>query len=229
MYPQLLLRFSKEEYLKNSLNNGIFRLSPFSYYRELEEQDIIKYKEYNKLNIEPPKDLKFVKDPNEGLSKFRKGKLTSIKIDNKIQDINLEATIKEFHNDDKILCFYNGLNHADKYLEEKNIKTYAFTYNEEMNSFPSKFYLFIHNTYEFHKRILNTKKVKSFDYVKYIENFEPNVQYSPFIKHKIYSFQNEFRYIFDDDINEIEIGSIKDFARIINIEELNDIKIYLRI
>ncbi|SFM59931.1 hypothetical protein SAMN05421738_10169 [Algoriella xinjiangensis] len=218
MYPQLLLRFSKEEYLKNSLNNGIFRLSPFSYYRELEEQDIIKYKEYNKLNIEPPKDLKFVK-----------GKLSSIKIDNKIQDINLEVTLKEFHKDDKILCFYNGLNHADKNLEEKNIKTYSFTYNEEMNSFPSRFCLVIYNTDEFHNRILNTKKVKSFDYVKYIENFEPNLDYSPFIKHKIYSFQNEFRYIFDDDINEIKIGSIADIAKVVNIEELNNIEISLKI
>ncbi|MGV0918823.1 hypothetical protein ACTS94_00335 [Empedobacter falsenii] len=225
-YPQLLLRFEKnEEKLLNTLKEGIFRIKSSKRYRELEDKDLEVYKKYQKKNIEPPKDLRYVSDPNEGLENFKPINEISFKIDNKLLKLTPDVSYLKIYNEEQILCFYNGLNHYDETSIKNNKTIQKFTYNKEMNKF-GEFCLFIYNTDEFHKRIMNTKQVKNYNYVNYINDFIENNTYDNFIKHKIFSFQQEYRYIFNNNTTKIKLGSIEDIAKVVHVDELENIEIF---
>lgn len=216
--PQLLLRFEKnEERLLNTLKEGVFRISSTKKYRELDEEKLEIYKKSQRINIEPPTDLRYVSDPNEGLENYKTVTKMSFKIKDKWFDLNPDKSFLKNFNEEQILCFYNELDHRNE-----AIKTQKFIYNKEMEEF-GKFCLFIFNTEEFHQRIMKTKQVKDFNYVNYIDDFKENNTYNHFTKHKIFSFQNEYRYIFNHNITEIKIGSIEDIAKVVHVDELENI------
>lgn len=194
-----IYKYSKVKYNLETLKNGKLRIAPATYYKDSSLNYAIKDDELVFDILHHPKDIL----------------ITNTRNNKKIEPISNVKTTYELNTNYYVQCFST-----------------EYTYRE-YDDFEADSCLII---YDIERFILKVKeqllaKYKNFDFfvgkVDYIDPLkyknEPNVFFS---KHFKYSYQNEYRIVFVPkksilDLKEffIEIGSIEEYAKVIEIKK----------